>query len=189
MSLWLKNLRLSIPASDSLSAQTFQSLITTLDAFSLLIPYMFSLYKIDYLLLSKFQNDDLEARFGCYRQMSGANYYISYLQVLESERKLRFKNTILLMCQGNSIQLKTLLPQTNSAVITNSSIDVSFYDDIVYSPFSLDDIPENLMPILTYIAGYNVGKEIRFQKCDRGKEGKTDHLRKNRCRKKTIYYY
>lgn len=162
---WLKNWRVMIPVSASLSAQTCQSLITTLDSFLSLIPYMFSVYKIDYLLLGKFQNDDLEARFGCYRQMSGANYYISYVQVLESERKLRFKSSVILVCKGNNIPLKTLLPQA-SASINDIFVDLTIYNGIIDSEFSLENIPENLMPIITYIAGYNVRRELRSNKCN-----------------------
>jgi hypothetical protein len=96
MLLWLRNWQNTIPISEALSAQTFQAIVTTIDSFLKLIPYLFSHYKIDYILLSKFQNDNLEGRFGMYRQMSGSNYYISFLQVLENERKIRFKNNILL---------------------------------------------------------------------------------------------
>ncbi|MCP4492437.1 MAG: hypothetical protein GY820_34780, partial [Gammaproteobacteria bacterium] len=42
-----------------------------------------------YVLLGSFQSDHLESRFGWYRQLSGANYYISVKQLIESERKIR----------------------------------------------------------------------------------------------------
>lgn len=107
---WLKIWRVSVCTVDALSSQTFQSLIITTESFLLLIPYLFKNYKIDYILLSKFRNDNLEARFSTYRQLSGANYYLSYIQVLENERKLRFKNAVLLSANNIEILLKTLVP-------------------------------------------------------------------------------
>lgn len=163
MSLWLKNWRLTVPNSDSLSAQTFQAIISTNDAFVEMIPYMFSHYKLEYLLLGKFQTDDLEGRFGCYRQMSGSNYYISYIQLLESERKFRFKNMIILSCSGNNIPLKTLLPCLES--ITNS-VNVDQFRTVVQKEFVFDEIPKSLLAILTYISGYSVMKELRIKKCN-----------------------
>lgn len=41
MSFWLKNWKLSVPITQSLSAQTLKSLIHTTDTFFQLIPYMF----------------------------------------------------------------------------------------------------------------------------------------------------
>lgn len=40
-------------------------------------------------LSGHFQSDPLEQRFGWYRQLSGANFFISIKQVLESERRIR----------------------------------------------------------------------------------------------------
>ena len=42
-----------------------------------------------YVLLGNIQSDDIESRFGWFRQLSGANYFISVRQVLESNRKIR----------------------------------------------------------------------------------------------------
>ena len=43
----------------------------------------------NYVLLGHLQSDAIESRFGWLRQLSGANYYISVRQVLESDRKIR----------------------------------------------------------------------------------------------------
>ena len=42
-----------------------------------------------YVLLGKFQTDNLEHRFSQYKQMSGGNYNASVRQVMESEQKLK----------------------------------------------------------------------------------------------------
>lgn len=65
-------------------------------------PILELMNKVTHILLGKFQNDALEAHFGAYRQMSGANYYISFIQVLESERKLKFKSCIIISAKNNN---------------------------------------------------------------------------------------
>ena len=47
-----------------------------------------------YLLSSFLQTDPLEHYFGLYRMMSGSNYHISYLQILETERRLKLSDIL-----------------------------------------------------------------------------------------------
>lgn len=113
---------------------------------------MFEKYNIDYFLLGKFQNDELEGRFGSYRQMSGANYYVSYLQLMESgERKLRFKSMVLLACGDSEINLKTIMP---SQEIYNKSVNIDPFKGVLDYEFLFEDIPSSILTILTYITGY-----------------------------------
>lgn len=160
---WLKIWRLSVPSNVALTAQTFQSLILTTESFLEVIPYLFGKYKIDYILLAKFQSDNLESRFGSYRQLSGANYYISYIQVLENERKLRFKNDVLFAANSGNVHLKTLIPVRQSK---DQNIDLHVFSDIMNLSFKIGDIPSDTLPILTYIGGYAVMKALRKCKCD-----------------------
>lgn len=163
LSSWLKAWRINMPTNESLSAETFQAFIITVDSFIHLIHYMFSAYKVDYLLLSKFQNDVLEGRFGCYRQLSGANYHISFLQLIESERKLRFKSVVLLAGKNGNVPLTTLLPCCDEP---QTSVDITPFNSVLKSEFSIQCIPEEVLPILSYIAGYVVRHEIRQQNCE-----------------------
>ena len=56
-----------------------------------------------YLLTSFLQTDPLEHHFGLYRMMSGANYHVSYLQILESERRLKVSSILkLFSCQSDA---------------------------------------------------------------------------------------
>lgn len=163
ISLWLQFWRDKVPNSQGLSNQTFQSFITTSEAFILLIPYLFQNYKFDYILLSKFQNDVLEGRFGIYRQLSGANYYISYVQLLESERRMRFKSTVLLTTKNN-VPLRSILSFKFSY---DPTVDTEHFLNLLkeLKNFSLEFIPEDKLPILTYIAGYAVRKDLRLKNC------------------------
>ena len=50
--------------------------------------------RFNYLLTSFLQTDPLEHHFGLYLMMSGSNYHISYLQILETERRLKLSNIL-----------------------------------------------------------------------------------------------
>lgn len=167
---WLQVWKASVPVAQAVSAQTFQAWINTTRAFLALIPYLFQNYRIDYILLSKFQNDVLEGRFSHYRQLSGANYYIGYVQLLESERKIRIKNTLTLTKNNTTISLKNLLCslETKSNILNCTDVEIDVFSPIFQEieEFSLQLIPDDALPIITYIAGYAVKKELRLQKCD-----------------------
>ncbi|KFM59054.1 Transposable element P transposase, partial [Stegodyphus mimosarum] len=162
MTLWLKNWKLSVHSNNGLSPQTFQSLITVNEAVVQLIPYLFQKYKMDYILLGKFQTDDLEARFGAYRQLSGSNYYISFVQVLENERKLRFKSCVIVSAKNLNVPLKTLIPLEERS---RETVDVNLYDDVLHDSFSVECVPDDVLPILTYISGFVVRKELNKKQC------------------------
>ena len=49
---------------------------------------------MSYVLLGKFQTDNLESRFENYRQLSGSNYLVSMKEVLQSEKKLKVKSLL-----------------------------------------------------------------------------------------------
>lgn len=50
-----------------------------------------------FVLLGHLQSDKLEQRFGRYRQMLGANYFLGVKQVIESERKIKVINVMLII--------------------------------------------------------------------------------------------
>jgi len=72
-----------------LSNQTQEALLHTVTTLLEIIKYLTNDLKLSYILLGKFQTDNLEARFGQYRQMSGACYHVSVKQILESENKIK----------------------------------------------------------------------------------------------------
>lgn len=49
---------------------------------------------VEFVLLGKCQSDKLESRFGWFRQLSGANYYISCRQLLESDKLIKVKSLV-----------------------------------------------------------------------------------------------
>lgn len=60
-----------------LSNETYTALSHTVRTLPFLIKYLLKNINMKYILLSKFQTDSLERRFGHYRQMLGCSYLIS----------------------------------------------------------------------------------------------------------------
>ena len=58
------------------SYETYVSLSHTVTTSVLMIKYLITECKLLYVLLAKFQTDELESRFGHYRQLSGASYLV-----------------------------------------------------------------------------------------------------------------
>ena len=65
-----------------LSKETHFSLRRSTETPVKLCDYLIENFNVSYVLLGKFQTDNLEPRFGIYRQMCGANYNVSVRQIL-----------------------------------------------------------------------------------------------------------
>jgi len=72
-----------------LTRETFLALRHTCLALADCSSYLLDRKAFNYVLLGHLQSDAIERRFGWLRQMSGANYYVSMRQVLESDRRIR----------------------------------------------------------------------------------------------------
>ena len=59
----------------------------------------------DYVLTSRLQNDPIEHHFGLYRMMSGAQYHISYSQILESERRIKLSSMLKIFSQQQEMTM------------------------------------------------------------------------------------
>ena len=81
------------------------------------------------------QTDPLEHHFGLYRMMSGSNYHISYLQILETERRLKLSSILNIFTD----QQDTSFPSVQSFVKSFSC------------PYSTTDGEFNLEPFLDEI--------------------------------------
>ena len=93
--VWIETWEATTKANKaSLTHQTFTSLRHTCITLPLLVHHLTNNCGFSYVLTSFLQNDALEHHFGLYRQMSGANYHISYLQILESERRLKVSSML-----------------------------------------------------------------------------------------------
>lgn len=77
-----------------LTPETFTACILTCDALAGIADHLITKHSFSYVLLGKLQSDPLEGRFGVYRQLNGASYFVSIRQVLLAEKKLRVLNLL-----------------------------------------------------------------------------------------------
>ena len=122
-----------------------------------------------YLLTSFLQTDPLEHHFGLYRMMSGANYHISYLQILESERRLKVSNILKLLSSQTVLSTSSLQEFIQSFSSTESA---DYSNEVDLDPFLtaiLDlsgiECDSQSLQSLAFIAGYSVHQYLK--KCDR----------------------
>ena len=86
-----------------LSKETFVAWTHTVDTPILLIKDLLEQQQFKYVLLGKFQIDNLEARFGQYIMLSGSSYLVSVNEVLQSEKKLKVKNLLKLYTSSKGV--------------------------------------------------------------------------------------
>ena len=72
-----------------------RSLAHTSATFVHLVKYALTKLNAKYILLGKIQTDNLEKRFGEYRQLCSGNYHVSVQQVLEAKRGCVFHHCLL----------------------------------------------------------------------------------------------
>ena len=70
------------------------SVIQTTSAMPELAEYLLEKKSLDFVLLGQISSDPIEKRFGQYRQLAGANYFLSVRQFLETEKKIRLNSLV-----------------------------------------------------------------------------------------------
>ena len=91
---WVEDWEKMADISKSLSKESFMTIIQTCKGLIGVSIYLLEEKGFDYVLLGMISSDPIERRFGWYRQLSGANYYFSVRQFLESEKKIRIQTLI-----------------------------------------------------------------------------------------------
>jgi len=153
------------PRHGCLSKETMFALKQTVLAAKLLSEYLLREMQCHYVLLGKFQTDDLEFRFGQYRQLSGANYNVSVTQIMESEKKLRILNVVKLVSDSNG---DTTMRDFIAGCQAEADASETEHDcDANLSAFSsviseCDDVcvSDSEMSALVFVAGY-VGFKLK----------------------------
>ena len=105
ISKWLDRWSSTIYRDGKLSPQTFVSFRHSCITLPLIVSYLIKNCGFSYVLSSRLQNDPIEHQFGLYRMMSGAQYHISYTQILESQRRLNLSNILKLFSHQNKSEL------------------------------------------------------------------------------------
>src|SRR6218665_1147602 len=152
--------------SQGLTHQTFLALRHTCLALADCLAYLLDRLVFNYVLFGNLQSDAIESRFGWLRQLSGANYYISMRQVLESDRKIRtvslFKySKVSLSDIDTAIQCEASAPQSDANLLAEAIADSLTLN---YEPTSSD------ANIIFYISGAIARSIVRATKCNFCKE-------------------
>jgi len=139
---------------EGLSAQTFLALKQTNSALMAAANYFLKEKNFNFLLLGQFQTDPLEERFGWYRQMSGANYFISVRQLLEAEKSIRLQS----LAKFSGLTFSEI-KATYSEVALNADKKTKFDAEILHSLLeddflSISDLADEDKNIVFYLAGY-----------------------------------
>ena len=150
-----------------LTRETFLALRHTCLALADCCSYLMDSCGYKYVLLGNLQSDAIESRFGWLRQLSGANYFISTRQVMESDRKIRALS--LLKFSGVSLsEIDDALQQIESAS-AHSELDKTA-DDIA-DELKLCRLPSaSDANVIFYVGGYIARSIIRTTRCDHCKE-------------------
>ena len=143
-----------------LSSQTFSSLRHSCIALSLIVNHLTQNCGFLYVLSSFLQNDPLEHHFGIYRMMSGAQYHVSFCQILESERRLKLSSILKLFSRKSDKDktslkefLDTCSPSCYTESISNLNLD-SYMTTI--QDYSEIELHPPILQALSFIAGYAV---------------------------------
>ena len=144
-----------------LTKETFVAWIHTLSGLADLAVYLLKKHNFNYVLLGKFQSDPLEGRFGIYRQLNGASFFMSVRQVLLAEKKVRVLNLMQLQC----------LKFANENVCIDNSLIETVLEDVNWLSTFLEipdqcNLNETDSNLVYYVAGF-IGRSIgRVKKCE-----------------------
>jgi hypothetical protein len=144
-----------------LTKETFTALLHTSRGLLDIVNYCTRDLGARYVLLGKFQTDSLEARFGQYRQLAGGQYDVSLRQIFECEKKIRMLSVLKLKLNGRDLELRDFSFDWDAMESTEACEIV--FDSITEEEFcSLNDV----LPVITYLAGYCSFKVVKKLKCD-----------------------
>ena len=150
-----------------LTKKIFLALKQTCQAIAGLAKYLFNSCGFNYVLLGKIQSDTIEKRFGHIRQLSGANYYISMRQLLESDRKLR----TLSLLKYSRISVKEIDQAAKEAHNPELKEGVTAKSESLYNNLQFKIAPtENDLAVIYYVTGYCCKSLVRSNRCDQCKQ-------------------
>jgi hypothetical protein len=143
------------------TSPTFIAILQSLRTIPALCRHLLDKQGFAFILPGHFQSDPLEQRFGWYRQLCGANFFISVKQIMESECKIK----VCSLLKQSSTPLAALNSiQEMSTEMADSEVDPTE----LLSGLNLDDSEcqweECDLNSLYYVAGYIARKVSRS--CD-----------------------
>lgn len=144
-----------------LTTQTFIACRQTLTGLADATEYLIERKRFSYVMLGKFQSDCIEGRFGRYRMLGGANFYVSVTQVLQGEQKLRVLGLL-----KDKVNFKSLLTDMDDNISTNVSTSTAIGDVLALVDLDMESLDVSDKNVIYFVAGY-IGRSIsRQRKCD-----------------------
>lgn len=140
-----------------LTEETFFALTQSTASFIEFTKYMIDRLGFNYVLLGKVSSDNIEERFGHYRQLSGGNYLVSVRQLLESERKLKLLS-VMKFNGAKDFEQHVIDEENGSSVVLN---DLSSQIDVE----ALPEVSEDEMNAIFYVSGYVIKSYLKRKKC------------------------
>ncbi len=163
---WLQTWRDQGDWKHSLTRETFLAVIQSSLAVPDTVQYLLESKGLSYVLTGKLQSDPLERRFSWFRQLSGANYYVSVRQVLEAEKSIRLKSLIKFSNYDiDEVQEIFQAPDSDSADMITENCK-SLISLLQAEELSLDGHTQDDSAIIYYIAGGAARSASKQVKCD-----------------------
>ena len=164
---WLERWSSTSRKDGKLSAQTFVSFRHSCITLPLITSHLTQNCGFDYVLSSRLQNDPIEHQFGIYRMMSGAQYHITYSQILESQRRLNLSNILKLFSLQQCKSELTLKQFINTFSLTaNEPIHISYnqYFEVIHDLDSIN-LDIQVLQSIVFIGGYAVFSYLKTTNC------------------------
>ena len=144
-----------------LTKETFTALSHTIKTVQIMIPDLLTNHQMQYILLAKFQTDNLESRFGLYRQLSGSNYLVSVKEVMQSERKLKVRGLLRLFTGTRGVV------SVKEFLCSFSDLEKDKQDTAFIHAFPYCDMNKKIMDVseLLMVTGFIAKKTIARTSC------------------------
>ena len=125
-------------------------------------------HKLSYVLLGKFQTDNLEARFGQYRMMCGTNYLVTVKEVLQSVKKLKVKSLLKLYSRSKGVvKIMDFLGEFSDPC--KEKCDSQFLATFPYAKITTK-VSDDVLSSLLYTSGYVARKAMNHTDCNECKD-------------------
>jgi len=169
---WVEQWKL-MSTKKKLSSETFFTLTHTLKGLVDLCHYLLETSNLDYILLGKVNSDPIERRFGFYRQLAGANFFVSLKQFFEGEKNIRLRSLVR-FDKLSASELSSLCKDQSDVRADTILEDVTKLEALLQDPDS-DDVHDfsslsDLKSIVFCCSGKISRNLLRTNKCEECKD-------------------
>lgn len=154
--------------SKGLSYETFIANIQTCRALAGFARFLLTHCGFNYVLLGKIQSDCLESRFGWIRQLSGANYFISIRQLMESNKKIK-TISLLKFSQISLQEIDDVIMNQADLIDNDSTISLQEVAEDMTITMTMEPDQSDLI-VIYYVSGACARSVFRTHKCESCKE-------------------